>query len=143
MLFARQVRGPLAFLKDHWEEPKNCLSSVLSYLLETRERLIDCIDLLKKINIRKAPTESVFRSESKEKTIWGYLTQFLYCCHQIHPNYLHNGKDHLRSQRKSVNYRVRMMKKNKDTVFQVNMLKKNMIVKANEKKTRLKKVYQL
>lgn len=70
MLFARQVRGPLAFLKDHWEEPKICLSSVLSYLLETRERLIDCIDLLKKINIRKAPTESVFRSESKEKTIW-------------------------------------------------------------------------
>lgn len=47
MLFARQVRGPLAVLKDHWEEPENCQSSVLSYLLETRERLKECTELAK------------------------------------------------------------------------------------------------
>ena len=38
MLFARQVCGPLSIMKDHWEEPENCQSSVLSYILETRER---------------------------------------------------------------------------------------------------------
>ncbi|XP_052080712.1 uncharacterized protein LOC127718696 [Mytilus californianus] len=39
LLYGRNVRGPLSVLKEQWEEPEDCQSSVLSYLIETRERL--------------------------------------------------------------------------------------------------------
>ena len=39
LLYGRNIRGPLSVLKEQWEEPEDCQSSVLSYLIETRERL--------------------------------------------------------------------------------------------------------
>ena len=39
LLYGRNVRGPLSILKEQWKEPEECQASVLSYLLETRDRL--------------------------------------------------------------------------------------------------------
>lgn len=39
LLYARHVRGPLYILKEQWEEPTEKQTSVLSYLMETRERM--------------------------------------------------------------------------------------------------------
>ena len=39
LLYGRHIRGPLAILKEEWEEPTESDNSVLSYLLETREKL--------------------------------------------------------------------------------------------------------
>lgn len=45
MLYGRHVRGPLAILKEEWEEPTESSNSVLSYLLETREKLKTMYDI--------------------------------------------------------------------------------------------------
>lgn len=39
LLYGRHIRGPLAVLKEEWEEPSTCQHSVLSYLLDTREKM--------------------------------------------------------------------------------------------------------
>lgn len=39
LLYGRHIRGPLAILKEEWEESSDSKTSVLSYLLERRE---DC-----------------------------------------------------------------------------------------------------
>ena len=39
LLHARHVRGPLNILKEQWEEPTEEQASVISYLMETRERM--------------------------------------------------------------------------------------------------------
>jgi hypothetical protein len=33
------IRGPLAVLKEEWEEPSTCQNSALSHLLDTREKM--------------------------------------------------------------------------------------------------------
>ena len=44
-LYGRHIRGPLALLKEEWEEPSTCENSVLSYLLETRETMSSMSEL--------------------------------------------------------------------------------------------------
>jgi hypothetical protein len=39
LLHGRHIRGPLAVLKEEWEEPSTCQHSVLSHLLDTREKM--------------------------------------------------------------------------------------------------------
>jgi hypothetical protein len=39
LLYGRHIRGPLAVLKEEWEEPSTCQNSVLSHLLDTREKM--------------------------------------------------------------------------------------------------------
>lgn len=38
LLYGRHVRGPLAILKEEWEEPSESDNSVLSYILDTRSK---------------------------------------------------------------------------------------------------------
>ena len=39
LLYGRHIRGPLAVLKEEWEEPSTGQNSVLSHLLDTREKM--------------------------------------------------------------------------------------------------------
>ena len=39
LLYGRHIRGPLAVLKEESEEPSTCQNSVLSHLLDTREKM--------------------------------------------------------------------------------------------------------
>lgn len=45
LLYGRHIRGPLAILKEEWEEPTDSKTSVLSYLLEMRGRLKSMLDI--------------------------------------------------------------------------------------------------
>ena len=68
MLFAGQVRGLLSLMKDHWEERENCQSSVLSYILETRERLKECTELAKKQeNVGKMKQKVYFDRKARQR----------------------------------------------------------------------------
>jgi hypothetical protein len=69
LLYDRRIRGPLAVLKEEWEEPRTCQNSVLSYLLESGEKMRSMSELAqvnktkvkqkqKAYMIRKLETES-------------------------------------------------------------------------------------
>lgn len=47
LLYGQHKRGPLAILKEEWEESSDCKSSVLSYLLEIRENMKRMSDIAK------------------------------------------------------------------------------------------------
>ncbi|XP_052713999.1 uncharacterized protein LOC128187632 [Crassostrea angulata] len=125
MLFARQVRGPLAVLKDHWEEPENCQSSVLSYLLETRERLKECTELAKEKEKVEKHKQKVYYDRKARTRQYEVGDKVLVLLPSNTSKLLAQWKGPFEITEKvgNVDYRVKV-KRNKETVFHVNMLKK-------------------
>ena len=67
LLYGRHVRGPLAILKEEWEDPSESDNSVLSYILDTRSKLKSMADLAT-INERKAKTKQKSYYDKKSRS---------------------------------------------------------------------------
>jgi hypothetical protein len=67
LLYDRHVRGPLAILKEEWEEPSENDNSVLSYILDTRSKLKSMADLAA-INEKKAKTKQKSYYDRKSRS---------------------------------------------------------------------------
>ena len=61
LMYGKHIRGPLAILKEEWEEPDNAQNSVLSYLLETREKMKTMAELAQ-----------INEKDAKKKQKWYY-----------------------------------------------------------------------
>ena len=125
MLFARQVRGPLSIMKDHWEEPENCQSSVLSYILETRERLKECTELAREREKVGKVKQKVYYDRRARQRQFEVGDKVLVPLPSNTSKLLAQWKGPFEIIEKvgSVDYKVRV-KRGKETVFHVNMLKK-------------------
>lgn len=125
MLFARPVRGPLAVLKDHWEEQENFQSSVLSYLLKTRERLKKGTELSKKKEKVEKHKQKLCYDRKARARQYEVGDKLLVLLPSNTSKLLAQWKGSFEITEKvgNVDYRVKV-KMNKETVFHVNMLKK-------------------
>ncbi|CAC5367864.1 unnamed protein product [Mytilus coruscus] len=69
-LYGRHVRGPLAILKEEWEEPTDSDNSVLSYVLETRENLQHMTDLARQNEIEaKRKQKTYYDKKSRTRNL--------------------------------------------------------------------------
>ena len=122
--YGRQVRGPLSILKENWEEPEEASTSVISYLLETRERIKQCSELAR-VSEQKAKQRQKVYYDVKSRN------RSLDVGQKVHV-LLPSSSSKLLAQWKGpyevvekvgpVDYRIRI-RKGKEKVFHVNMLK--------------------
>ena len=126
LLYGRQIRGPLAILKEHWEEPENSQESVLCYLLETRERLNQCSKLAR-VNEREAKSkQKVYydRKARERKLEVGQKVLVLLPSNTSKLLAQWKGPFEITDKIGDVNYMYKVrVKRNKETIFHVNMLK--------------------
>ncbi|XP_062585038.1 uncharacterized protein LOC134246689 [Saccostrea cucullata] len=124
LLYARHVRGPLDILKEQWEEPTEEQASVLSYLIETRERME---------TVRKLVTEVESQAKKKQKRYYdknarsrnfevGQKVLVLLPTSTSKLLAQWKGPYEVTEKVSPVDFRVRVSK-NKETVYHVNMLK--------------------
>ncbi|CAC5405557.1 unnamed protein product [Mytilus coruscus] len=105
LLYGRNVRGPLSVLKEQWEEPEDCQSSLLSYLIETRERLKMLSDLAhqNEMNAKQYRRGITIRRQDRERLkLW-------------------KGPYVVADKVGPVDYKVKV--RGKEKVYHVNMLK--------------------
>ena len=67
LLYGRHIRGPLAILKEEWEEPSESDNSVISYLLEIREKLKSMSDLAR-VNEKEAKLKQKSYYDKRART---------------------------------------------------------------------------
>lgn len=124
LLYARHVRGPLDILKEQWEEPTEEQTSVLSYLMETRERMetvrkmvTDMESLAKKNQKRYYDKNARNRNfEVGQKVLVLLPTSTSKLLAQW------KGPYEVTQKVSPVDFKVRLSK-SKETVYHVNMLK--------------------
>ncbi|KAL5011956.1 hypothetical protein ScPMuIL_010507 [Solemya velum] len=124
LLYGRHIRGPLEILKEEWEEPSDGKTSVVSFILETRDRMRAMRQLV-------CMNEKV--SKKKQKTYYDRKAR-----HRVLERgqkvllLLPTSKSKLLAQWKGpyevvervspVDYRIRLS--NKEHVYHINMLKR-------------------
>lgn len=124
LLYARHVRGPLDILKEQWEEPTEEQTSVLSYLMETQERMetvrkmvTDMESLAKKNQKRYYDKNARNRNfEVGQKVLVLLPTSTSKLLAQW------KGPYEVTQKVSPVDFKVRLSK-SKETVYHVNMLK--------------------
>lgn len=122
MLYGRHVRGPLAILKEEWEEPSESDNSVLSYILDTRSKLKSMADLAT-INERKAKTKQKSyydKKSSSRKLEVGQKVLVLLPTHTILASL--KGPYTIIDKVSPVDYKIKINGKT-EKIFHVNMLK--------------------
>jgi len=123
LLYGRNVRGPLSILKEQWEEPEECQASVLSYLLETRDRLRTLSDLAHQNEVEAKQVQKRYydrKSRSREIKVGSKVLVLL----PTSTNKLlaqWKGPYVVTDKVSSVDYKVKL--KGKEKVYHVNMLK--------------------
>ncbi|KAL5018852.1 hypothetical protein ScPMuIL_004574 [Solemya velum] len=123
LLYGRQVRGPLALLREEWEEPTDSSTSVLSYILEVRERLSTMSEMAK-IRAEDEKQKQKFYYDRKARSRKLVVGQKILVLLPINRNKLlaqWKGPFTVEEQTGPVDYRIKIRGKSK--VFHVNMLK--------------------
>lgn len=123
LLYGRHIRGPLAVLKEEWEEPSTCQNSVLSYLLDTREKLRTMAEYAIE-NETKAKQRQKFYYDRKARDRKIEVGQKVLILLPTHTSKLlasWKGPFIVTDKVSPVDYKVKV--RGKDKVFHVNMLK--------------------
>lgn len=123
LLYGRHVRGPLSILKEQWEEPEECQTSVLSYLLETREKLKMFSELAHKNEvIAKGKQKVYYDKKAKHRDIKvGSKVLVLLPTSASKLMAQWKGPYTVIEKVSPVDYKVKL--KGKDKVYHINMLK--------------------
>ncbi|KAL5009600.1 hypothetical protein ScPMuIL_011905 [Solemya velum] len=123
LLYGRQVRGPLAILREEWEGPTDSSTSVLSYILEVRERLSTMSEMAK-IRAEDEKQKQKFYYDRKARSRKLVVGQKALVLLPTNSNKLlaqWKGPFTVEEQTGPVDYRIKIRGKSK--VFHVNMLK--------------------
>ncbi|XP_062589077.1 uncharacterized protein LOC134250727 [Saccostrea cucullata] len=134
LLYGRHVRGPLAILKEQWEEPTVEQASVLSYILETRERMQNIRDLVKDSE-RLAKKKQKMYYDKKARTRTFEVGQKVLVLLPTSTSKLMaqwKGPYEVVKKVSPVDYKVRISK-NKEPIYHVNMLKEWLSRDSEEK----------
>jgi hypothetical protein len=124
LLYGRHIRGPLALLKEEWEEPSTCENSVLSYLLETRETMSSMSELAQ-VNETKAKQKQKAYYDKKARNREFEIGQKVLVLLSTQTSKLlasWKGPFTITDKVSPVDYRI-MVREGKQKVFHINMLK--------------------
>ncbi|XP_062594005.1 uncharacterized protein LOC134255486 [Saccostrea cucullata] len=123
-LYGRHVRGPLAILKEQWEEPTVEQASVLSYILETRERMQNIRDLVKDSERLAKKKQKIYYDKKARSRTFEVGQKVLVLLPTSTSKLMAQWKGPYEVVKKvsPVDYKVRISK-NKEPVYHVNMLK--------------------
>ena len=124
LLYGRHIRGPLAVLKEEWEEPSTCQNSVLSHLLDTREKMKTMAELATE-NEKQAKQKQKLHYDRKardRKLEVGQKVLILLPTHTSNLLASWKGPFVVTDKVSPVDYKVKV-RGGKEKVFHVNMLK--------------------
>ncbi|CAC5401084.1 unnamed protein product [Mytilus coruscus] len=124
LLYDRHVRGPLAILKEEWEEPTDSDNSVLSYVLETRENLQHMTDLARQNEIEaKRKQKTYYDKKSRTRNLEvGQKVLVLLPTHTSKLLASWKGPYVITDKISLVDYKIKM-KGTTEKIFHTNMLK--------------------
>ncbi|CAC5374158.1 unnamed protein product [Mytilus coruscus] len=123
LLYGRHIRGPLAVLKEEWEEPSTCQNSVLSYLLETREKMRTMAEYATENEKKAKQRQKLYydRKSRDRKLEVGQKVLILLPTHTSKLLASWKGPFVVTDKVSPADYKVKV--RGKDKVFHVNMLK--------------------
>ncbi|XP_065921959.1 uncharacterized protein [Magallana gigas] len=124
LLYARHVRGPLDILKERWEEPTEEQTSVLSYLMETRERMETVRKMVTDMESLAKKNQKRYYDKNVRNRNFEVGQKVLVLLPTSTSNLLAQWKGPYEVTQKvsPVDFKVRLSK-SKETVYHVNMLK--------------------
>lgn len=124
LLYARHVRGPLDILKEQWEEPTEEQTSVLSYLMETRERMETVRKMVTDMESLAKKNQKRYHDKNARNRNFEVGQKILVVLPTSTSKLLAQWKGPYEVTQKvsPVDFKVRLSK-SKETVYHVNMLK--------------------
>ena len=124
ILYARHVLGPLDILKEQWEEPTEEKASVISYLMDNRERMEDVRLMVVEVETQKERNQKRYYAKKARTRNFEVRKKVLVLLPTSGSKLLAQWKGpyEVTAKVSPVYYKVRLSK-TKETVCHVNMLK--------------------